>query len=109
MQKITIKQGDTFSYNISLRDENDAPLIIPIEDLQSQIRKKNGALVDSMVITAGIAEGEYVVTSPSTSNYPTAEKIFTDVKYTTDNGLTVSSTDTIEIVVLQGVTKWQVP
>lgn len=103
MQAITIKQGDTLRFTVSLKDENGEPIILdPDTEIRSQIRTKTGGYIDTFKIVDGGVAGEYEFNTTDTSNYPPVALEF-DVE--TIIGGDVKTGPTAELIVLKDVTK----
>ncbi len=64
---IEIKQGETFAYDIELRDEDDDP-IVPDEIPTAQVRnKKNDLIADLEISHTG--QGDYTISAESTTSW----------------------------------------
>lgn len=97
------KQGDSFSFVASLTGTDGLPLNVAANKVKSQIRKEDGTLIDSLVITAGASTGLYNVNGQNTQNYPIGE-FYVDFKIEVDGK--IISTPTIKIEVQKSITQW---
>lgn len=103
MNEITIKRGDSFSFKITLKDENNQPLNLALSEVQSQVRRKNGSLIQDLQIES-TGSGEFKVFSLNTSGYP-LETLEIDVRV--KQAQESFATDTVLLRVERGVTVWK--
>lgn len=96
------KRGDTFAFSVYLKDENEEPLIIEIDNMKCEVRTLGDDLIDTLIITQTEIPGEYIFLSDDTSKYPIGE-LFTDIEVVKDG--IKSSSDTITLEIVRDVTK----
>lgn len=98
---IEFKRGDTLSFIVTMKDEND--IAMTGLTLQSQIRRTSGQLVDTFIITETATTGDYsfVVPASRTKLFPIAGLVF-DIEWT--QGDIVQSSETYTITVLKDIT-----
>lgn len=103
MKELSIKKGDTFNFKISLKDENQQPLNLLVTDVQSQVRQKNGILVQDLNIEL-IQAGEFKIFSQNTSTYPVG---ILEIDVRVKQGAESFATETILLKVEKSVTVWK--
>ena len=101
--KINLKKGDTLFFYAELEDALGDPIVLTVDNIQSQVRKRNGILVDSLTVETTATAGRYLLKSTDTTDYPT-EELDLDIKIN-DNGVFLS-TETIVLSVSREVTEW---
>jgi hypothetical protein len=100
---IQFKRGDTFAFYVKLKDENDVPIILDVEDIACQIRQKaNKKLVDTFTIEATDVDGQYKFSVEDTSRYPITT-LESDIEFTIDGD--TKSSDTFQIKVIEDITR----
>ena len=103
MDKITRKQGDTFGFQITLRDAQGVLLDLNAIDIQSQVRKKNTELVQDLLISK-IGTGVFKIYTTDTKAYPVGQ-LEIDVRGV--EGVESFSTETIILDMQKAVTVWK--
>ncbi len=98
---IGFKKGSTFAITAFLTDEQDEPIIVDASDVKSEVRTISGQLIDELTTTLGGSDGEYLLESADTSEYPLG-KIELDVKVIKNEE--ISYTETIILEVERNVT-----
>ena len=82
MKKIILKKGDTLALSCQLKDSLGVPIDITAYTIQSQVRKQDMTLVDTLIVNkTDNANGEYSITATSTGTWP-VDLLVCDIKYT---------------------------
>lgn len=100
---LNLKRGDTLFFYAELADATGSPIVLTIENIKSQIRHKNGTLVDTLTIETTATAGRYLLKSTDTTEYP-IDTLDLDIKIN-NNGVFLS-TDTMSLLVSREVTEW---
>lgn len=97
---LTIKLGDTFSYEVDLTNDLGSPLITAVINLKSQIKDLYNRLISTLTISTTSTSGRYLLQGDTTSWV--VGTMLIDIQYT--DGTIISSTDTVLIKVEKDVT-----
>lgn len=100
---INLKKGDTLFFYAELADATGAPIILTIDNIKSQVRRKNGILIDTLTVELTDIPGRYLLKSIDTTDYP-VEQLELGIKINEDGILL--STETVALVVSKEVTAW---
>lgn len=103
MKTFYIKRGETFKVTISLKDSDNLPINLPVENISSQLRDNSGNLIDNFVIVKTETIGDYLFSLVDTSNYP-IENLSFDIKIKNQSNEIVYS-QTMSLSVLQSQTE----
>lgn len=103
MAALKLKQGETFSKPCRyLEDDKTTPVNLTGAVIKSQVRSKDGSLVETLTITVtNAANGEFTMSSASTDGWP-AGALVLDVKFTFSTSKML--TETIGLEVIKAVT-----
>jgi hypothetical protein len=100
---IELKRGDTFSFFVTLTDEDDNPIILDVNDMLCQIRQfPRRELIDTFTITTTDISGQYRFSVNDTTTYP-IDVLYADIEFTIDNE--IKSSDTFKINVVEDVSR----
>ena len=102
MAEISIKRGDTFILNVSLKDEAGQPIALPVDKLRSHVRDSKDVLLANLSISAGATSGQYVFRAPSTLDWPVGSRLNMDLEMDIDGS--IRSSETVGINVIKDVT-----
>lgn len=98
--QLSIKIGDTFSYEVDLTNDLGSPLVTSVINLKSQIKDLYNRLISTLTITTTSTSGKYLLQCDTTNWI--AGTMLIDVQYI--DGTITSSTDTVLIKVEKDVT-----
>jgi hypothetical protein len=100
---LNLKRGDTLFFYAELADASGDPIVLTIPNIKSQVRQRNGVLVDTLTVETTATAGRYLLKSTDTADYP-LETLDLDIKINDDS--VILSTETILLSVSREVTEW---